>query len=447
MGGRIVSLSAALEALQEAIPGDISNFVSSLNPEWIDAALKSTGKPTVRRRKLPGEQVVWLVIGMAMFANWSIMAVVEHLSLVIGGTAVPSSVIEARYRIGSKPLKWLFERVARAWAHAEGESSHWRGLCLYGLDGSHLRVPDSEENFQHFGKPASGRSDAGYPQLRLVALMNLGTRLLAGAAMGPWAKGEVTLAQDMWPLIPDNSLTIVDRGFLSYLILFQIVAERGNRHFLCRAKKNTRYEIVKILPDGTALAFIDPSQALRKKEPGIPGPLEVRMIHYHRPDGTIGVLITSLIDYVAYPADELIILYHERWELEVALDELKTDMLERKEALRSKKHDGVYQEVWALLLTYNLVRREMQLTAQEMGVRANRISFKNSLIFIRNFFVAAQFVAPGSLPKHLGELRESMRILLLPERRSERRYPRHVKIKMSNYRRNPGRRQKARETA
>ena len=116
-------------------------------------------------------------------------------------------------------------------------------------------------------------------------------------------------------------------------------------------------------------------------------------------------------------------------------------MLERKEAVGSKKPDGVYQEAWALLLTYNLVRREMQLTATELDVPPSRISFKNSLIFIRNFFVISKHAAPGSLPQHLGELRESIRILLLPERRLERRYPRHVKIKMSNYKRNAGRRE------
>jgi len=444
-----MSLSAALEALKEAVPADISKFVSSLAPEWIVHALASGGdRSTARRRKLPGEQVVWLTIGMAMFANWSIVAVVEHLNLVVAGVIVPSSVTEARYRLGSQPLKWLFERVAEAWAHADmaGNRSRWRGLALYGVDGSHLRVPDSDGNFTHFGKPASGRSDAGYPQLRLVALMNLGTRLLAGAAMGPWKVGEVTLARTLWSLVSENSLTIVDRGFLSYLILFQVVAERGNRHFLCRAKKNTRYQITALLPDGTALAFIDPSQALRRREPGIPGPIEVRVIKYHHPGGQPGVLITTLIDHVAYPANEIIQLYHERWELELGFDEFKTDMLERKEALRSKKPEGIYQEVWALLLTYNLVRREMQLTANEMDVEPNRISFKNSLIFIRNFFVSAKYAAPGTLPKHLGELREAIQILRLPERRTERRYPRHVKIKMSAYKRNPGRRQTASET-
>jgi hypothetical protein len=205
-------------------------------------------------------------------------------------------------------------------------------------------------------------------------------------------------------VIPEDSLTIVDRGFLSYLIIFQLVAERRNRHFLCRAKKNTRYEVVGRLPDGTALAFIDPSKSLRRQEPGIPGPLEVRAITYQHPGGQKGVLLTTLIDHVAYPAEEIIRLYHERWELELAFDEVKTDMLERKEALRSKKPEGVYQEVWALLLTYNLVRREMQLTATETDVDPSRISFKNSLLFIRNFFVSARYVSPGSLPKHLGEL-------------------------------------------
>lgn len=442
-----MSLRNALEALHHAVPGDISKFAASLNPEWLDAALRETGKTTVRRRKLPGEQVVWLVIGMALFANWSVAAVVKHLKLALGGSVVPSSIAEARQRLGSEPLKWLFERVALAWGHGDRAASQWKGFTLYGLDGSHLRVPDSDENFEHFGKPSSGRSDGGYPQLRFVALMNLGTRLLAGAAVGPWKTGEITLARSMWTLTPENSLTIVDRGFLSYLIIFQIIAERSNRHFLCRAKKNTRYQVTQSLSDGTALAFIDPSKSLRRKEKGIPGPIQVRVISYCNAGGQPGTLITTLTDHVKYPAEEIVKLYHERWELEVALDEVKTDLLERNESLRSRKVDGVYQEVWALFLTYNLVRREMHLTAQDLDVQANRISFKNSLIFIRNFFVAAHFVAPGSLPQHLGELRKSLQILILPPRRSARRYPRHVKIKMSNYRRNPGTRQNVQESA
>ncbi len=151
--------------------------------------------------------------------------------------------------------------------------------------------------------------------------------------------------------------------------------------------------------------------------------------------------MTSLLDPDEWPADQVVGLYHERWELEVGYDELKTHMLHRKEALRSKKSEGVVQEIWGLLLTYNLIRREMLLAAKEFELAPNRIAFVPSLHWIRTFWLTAWKTAPGTLPRHLGKLRSSLNVLVLPPRRSRRRYARHVKIKMSNYPRNRGRRQ------
>lgn len=113
-------------------------------------------------------------------------------------------------------------------------------------------------------------------------------------------------------------------------------------------------------------------------------------------------------------------------------------MLERKESLRSKKPDGVYQELWGQLLVYNLVRREMLLTAQASEVAPTRISFRSSLLWIRDFWTTAWMISPGNVPRTLADLRGTLRDLILPERRPDRRYPRHVKIKMSNYPRNRG---------
>jgi hypothetical protein len=437
-------LQQALESFQ-AHPEDISRFAEALRPELIEEALNATGTATVRRRKLPAEQVIWMLVGMAMFANCSIEQVVERLQLSMGGV-VRSTPSHARYRIGPEPLAWLFRRLAAAWSQSRPEDM-WKGLALYGLDGTHLRVPDSAANFAHFGKPGSSKSVAGYPQLRMVALMNLSTRQLAGAAVGPWSKGEVTLARELWCSVPDNSLTIIDRGFQSYMHFFQLLAEGTNRHFLGRAKSNTRYEITERLPDGSALALLHPSSAVKKSEPGIPGPIEVRVIEYCIPGGKPSILLTSLLDHVRFPAGELVLLYHERWEVEVAFDELKTDLLDRGEALRSRKPEGVEQEVWAILLTYNLIRREMALTGYACNVEPRRMSFRSSMFIIRDFFIGARWVSPGNLPKVLREMRDDLRRHVLPPRRRQRRYPRHVKIKMSNYPRNRGKRQEEAQDA
>jgi hypothetical protein len=409
---------------------DITTFTKTLHPEWIEEALNSTGTATIRSRKLPAEKVVWLVIGMALFTDRSIKNVVEHLKLAMSATMAASALTQARRRLTSSPLRWLFERVALAW-NCVGEVK-WRGLSLYGVDGCHQRIDDSKENHEHFGRPG-GRAPSGYPQARYVALMNLTTRLLAAAEIGKWCEGEVTLAERLWPKIPDNSLTIVDRGFLIFNIFHQILSEGKDRHFLCRAKSNTKFQIAHEFPDGSVLARIGVSSAARKQNPELPRHLTVRVIAYHHPGGVPGLLITSLLNYEKYPSSEIVAIYHKRWELEVGFDEVKTHMLRRREALRSKTPEGVYQEFWGVMLAYNLVRREMLLVARRQKVAPNRISFTGCLLLIQNFFLASPMAAPGKIPKFLADLDEDIAALELPLRRSERRFPRQVKIKMSNY--------------
>lgn len=442
------ALDEALRALNELGPqGGLERFAASIDPDWIEQALASTGKASIRRRKLPAEQAVWLVLGMCLFTDRSIRDLIDHLQLVVPGTTslAPSALPKARYRLGQQPLRWLFDKVAETWGQTPGLGGY-HGLSLYGIDGSHLRVQDSDANFKHFGKPGgrNGKSDGGYPQLRLVGLMNLSNRLLTGAVVGPWCRGEQTLVKSLTQQIPDDSLTIVDRGFHAYMWLNELVNNGTNRQILIRGKKNLTYEVVEVLSDGSALARVRPHKTLRKQHPELPDSIVLRIIEYKHQGGEPSRLFTSLLDPETYPARELIELYHERWELEIGFDELKTHMLERKESLRSLKPEGVYQELWGQLLVYNLVRREMLLAAHAHGLPPKRISFRSSLLWIRNFWITAAMTgSSGTIPRHLGELRSTLDVLILPERRSERRYPRHVKIKMSNYKRNRGRRQTA----
>jgi hypothetical protein len=438
-------LREALDGLDGLGPrGGLERFAASLDPAWIEEALEATGTTSVRRRKLDATQAIWVVLGMAMYADRSIKAVVDHLGLVLGGngSVASSAVTKARYRIGSEPLEWLFHKVASTWS-TSGPVDGYKGLALYGLDGTSLLVDDSDANFEHFGKPGSknGSSDAGYPQLRLVALLNLSSRLLVGASCGPYTKSERALAAELWSKIPDNSLTIVDRGFVDLRVFHGITAGGANRHFMTRLKKNSVYEELEVLPDGTVLALIHPSNNARQADPDIRA-IKVRIISYQHEGGEPSRLAVTLFDHVAHSAKDLIALYHERWELEICFDEIKTHLLERKECLRSKKPEGVYQEVWGMLLLYNLVRREMLLAAQARAIPARRISFRSSLLWIRDFWTSAWMVSPGNIPSALAKLRSDVleNCLILPERRSTRRYPRHVKIKMTHYPRNRGRR-------
>ena len=455
-----MSLTDSFAAILELdIPAAFDCFGKKLDAEWINDALEETGTASVRRRKLSAPLVVWLVIGMALFRDRSIQEVVGHLGLVLPSrkkkhsaadkTIAPSAIPQGRYRVGAAPLENIFKRTSEKWANAAADENRWRGLSLYGADGSTLRIPDTDENREAFGLPPSSRGQASYPQVRLVALMALRSHLIAGAAFGPYRgkkTGEHSLAQQLWPQLPDQSLVIMDKGFIDYGLFYRLShatpeTVTGRRHWLVRAKKNLRRKTLQVFGKGDELIELTISSAAKRKDPELPKKMVVRAIRYQVKGYQPQTLLTSLIDPEKYPAEEVAGLYHERWELEIGYDEIKTHMLDRQEALRSKKPEGVRQEIWGILLAYNLVRKEMLDVAEAAGVEPLRISFRHSLQLIRILcLVEAWTCAPGNLPKRLSSHVEMMEsLLILPERRPERRYKRHVKIKMSSYQRNPGR--------
>jgi hypothetical protein len=425
--------------LPSADEGAFDRLRSSIDPEWVDTALKATGTATLRRRRLPAEQVIWLVLGMALYRQRPIDELVARLDLVLPGSGdasmAKSAVAKARARLGDEPLKWLFEKCARTWGHESARRHEWRGLAVYGVDGSTVRVPDSPENRSFFGSHTAGaaRGEGGYPLARIVSLMALRSHILVAARFGPYGD-ERPYAAELWSELPDNSLAIVDRNFLAANILIPMEREGKNRNWLTRAKKSTKWSVLKELGAGDALVELNVSHDARTKIPGLPRTWQLRAIQYQRPGFKPQTLLTSLVDAKRFPADELRDLYHERWEIELGFDEVKTDMLDRQEAIRSKTPKGVLQELWAIGLAYNLVRLEMERIAKEAEVAPNRISFVMSLRLIRDEWMwAAASNSPGAIPKNLRRLREELKRFILPPRRRERRFPRAVKIKMSNY--------------
>lgn len=416
-------------------------FAQHLDRAWILQALHATGTATVRRRKLPAEYVVWIVIGMGLLRDRSIQEVVRHLDLVLPDAQAPTgrgavtggAVVQARDRLGASPLATLFTQTATHWAHASAGRDRWRGLALYGVDGSNLRIPDTPENESAFGRPGSSRGRTAYPQLRFVALMALRSHLLAGVVVGPGTAAELTLAERLWDRVPDTSLTVLDRGFLSYQMLHDLHRGGQDRHWLLRARAKLRWEVVQSLGPHDQLVDVLVPRALRQQHPKMPERLRVRALRYQRRGFRPQTLLTSLLDAVAYPAAELAALYHERWEMELGFDELKTHTLEREETLlRSRTPERVRQEFWGVAIGYNLVRLAMERVADQAGVSPRRISYRHALMLIRNFWVTAWLASPGNLPRRLEALHDEMALLILPERRP-RRFPRAVKIKMSNF--------------
>ena len=417
-----------------ASPPELHDFRRHISPEWIDEALNATETATLRRRRLPSEQVIWLVLGMGLFRDRPMEEVVSKLDLALpgAGTVARSSVTQARSRVGSEPIKWLFERCSSKWAHESANAHLWRGLRLYGMDGSYVRVPNTAENREKFGGHSPRGIESGYPMARLVVLMALRSHLLAAAHVGRYEGiHELECAKPLRDSIPESSLTVLDRGYLSASFLLGIES-KNDRHWLTRDKKNTSFVVVERLGPGDELVEMKVSPAARSKDPSLPLTWLARRIRYQIPGFREQFLLTSLHDSKRFPAREIAALYHERWELELGYDEIKTEMLDREEAIRSKKPDGVLQELWGILLVFNLVRLEMQSIAKDEKVEPTRISFVAALRLIRSEWDWLSVTSPGAIPKRLAMLRRNVKRYILPERR-KRSYPRVTKLKINRH--------------
>lgn len=439
-----MSFAQDLESLPDAlVPADFGRFRQHIDPAWIDEALLATGTATLRRRRLPADQVIWVVLGMALLRNESIERVVDTLDLALPSRkdepTAKSAIVQARQRLGDEPMQYLFATTADRWAHDSAAAHRWHGLALYGIDGTTLRVPDSIENWDAFGGQHGNGSRGGsaYPQVRLVTLMALRSHLLANTYFGEYATGETTYADGFWREMPDHSLMIGDRNFLIVDDLCALSRSGEDKHWLVPAKSTTRIKRLQKLGKNDWLVEIELSEQTRKKYPDLPFFVFARAITYRKAGFPERTLLTSMGNAERFPTAEIIALYHERWELELGNDEIKTHLLDRQEAIRSRTPVGVRQELWGILIAYNLVRLEMERAAEEAKVEPTRISFVNAVAAIRYCWLmsTARPLAPGRIPERLLDLRRQLKLLLLPPRRPERRAPRVVKIKMSKFKR------------
>jgi hypothetical protein len=440
------TFTEALEFTAAFTPEAFPRLIQHFDPIWIEEALHTTGAATIRRRRLPAERTVWLMLGMALLRDLPITEVARQLEVALPGpegslTVAPSALTQARTRLGAEPMEWLFLRSAEAWAGASADGDRWHGLALYGVDGTTLRVADSAENRAHFGGQDSGRHrggreerTSGYPLMRLVALMALRSHELAEASFGPYGVDERSYAQSLWGSVPERSLVLLDRNYLQASVLVPLMTSGGDRHWMTRAKSTTTFRRIRRLGAGDELVEFEVSRAARRKDPSLPTHFDARAVRYQRKGFRPQLLLTSLVDPERYPAAELRVLYHERWEIELGFGEIKTDMLERLETLRSKSPAAVAQEMWGVLIAYNLVRIEMKRIAKDLGVVPTRISFVAALRhFVEQWRWASETATPGAIPQRLSTMRDRLRRFVLPPRRPERVFPRAVKIKMSNY--------------
>src|SRR3989441_847471 len=274
-------------------PASFEQFSAAIDPAWIAEALAATGTASVRRRKLPAEHVVWLVIGMGLFHDRSIAQVVQHLDLVLPtrnggrGHVTNATIVQARDQLGAAPLAALFAQTAAVWSTAAADTTRWRGLAVYGLDGTTLRVADTPENVARFGRPGSRHGEgAGYPQLRLAALSVLRHHLIAAAALGPYRTSELTLAATLWATVPERALVILDRGFCSYALFHALADSARQRHWLVRAKTGRRTlkaQVVPRLGPGDHLVDLTRSHGTHPAHPPLPPALPVRALRLPPP--------------------------------------------------------------------------------------------------------------------------------------------------------------------
>lgn len=405
--------------------------------EWIEDAVAYTGAASIRHRRLPAEQVVWLVVALALYRHKSIGEVLDDLELALPDAHVryvsKSAAAQARQRLGAEPVRWLFEKSALAWCEQDKHAYLFKGLHLFAMDGTTLRTHDTAGNREHFGaQNYVGDTVASYPQVRGVTLTMLPTHLIRDAAFGPYGTNEMLYAKGLLDNIPDDSLTIFDRGFLSAEILCGLSSGGNNRHFLIMAKSNTKWELVEgNEQDGIVRMRVSPQA--RKKSPALPEFWEARAVEMIDQADRKRTLLTSLRDRRKFRVADIAMLYSQRWSIETSYRELKQTMMGMALTLRSKTVEGVYQEIWGTLTAYNLIRLEIAKAALDAKCKPTDVSFIRAFHIIQfELHWAAVTRSYGKLPSSMKHLRERL-VSLLNEQRPGRSCDRAVKARPLRY--------------
>ena len=377
----VVESGTVLKALETAIP-----------TVAIEQAINDTHSNEERKRALPSHLVVCLLIAMSLWSKASMRTVLKNL---VDGLSeawvrvgqywrVPckSSITEARQRIGPQVMSRLFHLVVRPLATAQTPGAFLGGLRIMAVDGTVFDVPDTEANARVFGYPASRPgTQAAFPKVRLVLLIEAGTHLIVDALMCPYRMGERVRTKKLLRTVTQGMLLMWDRGLHSYKMVQATLAQKCD--YLGRVPKNVKFQVEKALSDGSYLSWIAPDGKSKKKGAT---PIMVRVIEYTiDTDGEKQIyrLITSLTDIALFPALLLATEYHRRWEVENTIEELKVHLLGRKTPIRSLNPREVVQEIYGWLLGHWAVRSLMFQVAEHAQISPLRLSFTGTLNVVR----------------------------------------------------------------
>jgi len=421
--GRILDRLAGME---KCIPAELAT-----------QALASTGKQSTRQCTLTNEIMIWVVLAMGLFTNMPIRQVFKAARRLRKGEASParSSLCMARQRLGSKPLVELHRLVVKPMATEQTPGAFYRGMRKVAFDGTVLDAPDCEAH-QHLGRSSGSRGQGPFPQVRKVSLVELGTHIEFAFAYGGWKDSEKKLVKQLWDAIPEDALLMEDRGFFSYK---QWKALHIKRKLLVRLTASMVFQPIKYLSDGSYLAKIYPGSWYRDHDRrGI----LVRVIEYKLDDpqrtghDEVHRLLTNLLDAETYPALELILEYHERWEIEITFDEQKTHQdpcrAEKTTHLRSETCDGLKQELYALSLGHFIIRVMMLKAAEASAMDVDRLSFTGCFQILKTRLPECDPSTASSFTDWFEAVIWEMSCETIPARRN-RINPRVIKRKMSRW--------------
>lgn len=417
-----------LDVFDQLIPFSVISQVLSTCDAW-----------EMRERNLNMVVVIWVIIAMGLLPNLSIPHVLQKMAQGLRyiwpdpDIRLPgaSALSYRRQQLGVQPLRKLFEQVCQLGATPQTPGAFRFGLRLMAMDSTLENVADTFVNDLTFGRPSSQHGTGSWPQVRGVYLQECGTHQIVDATFGGYHSGEQRLAFSLLGKITPGMLVLLDRG-LSHAHLVQVIRHLG-AHVLGRLSSNMVTTYLRQLCDGTYLAYLS-AQDISGRE----RPLLVRIIEYTIDDPQrvghqeIHRLVTTLLNPVTIPADLLIQTYHERWEIELCIDEIDTHQRLCQRTLRSQTPDGVLQELYGILLGYYAVRALMLQSATEQNLDSDRLSFTHAITVVANAISDMQQTCQEHRPALMKRLLSDMRDPLLPERRF-RCNPRVVKSRLSKF--------------
>lgn len=410
-------------------------YAELLSPELVQEAFQKAGVATVRKRRLPLEAVLWSIIGMSLYRQRSVWDIATQMDIMLPDKkplVAPSALVQARQRLGEDAVREVFRVMAKN-SYESSQFETWAGLNLLAVDGVVWRAADTRENHEVFETQSNHLRENTYPQIRMVCHMEITSHQLINSAFSGYRTSEMILAEQLIDTTPDHSLTLFDKGYYSLGLLNRWHQAGEHRHWMIPARKDLQFEVIRSFSKTDQHIRLTTTPQSRKKFPDLPDYVEARLVT-KTINGKTYRILSSLVDHRRFPRDEMVDLYRYRWEIEMGYREMKQSLLNSEYTLRSKRPDMIRQELWGVLLCYNLIRHGMTAAAKRLnGIWPNQLSFTSCSMAITHFFITVSLSSPGKIPKVYDALLTQMTHFKLPERREDRSYPRWVKPKPWKY--------------